>query len=148
MNTFLPFADFAKSAQTLDRARLGKQRVEAYQLLLGQWSKHPASKMWKGYEAALAFYGYTICLEWIKRGYKDTCWDKLSHALIHHVETLDAPPWLGDERLHSSHRAALLHKNTKFYSQYKDWTEEPKLDYFWPVTKEKNYDKTSNRSTI
>jgi len=34
VNTFLTHSDFVKSAQSLDRQRLGKQRVEAYQILL------------------------------------------------------------------------------------------------------------------
>jgi len=33
MQTFLPFPDFQQSAAVLDRARLGKQRVEALQTL-------------------------------------------------------------------------------------------------------------------
>jgi Pyrimidine dimer DNA glycosylase len=33
VNTFLTDSDFDKSAQSLDNARLGKQRVEAYQIL-------------------------------------------------------------------------------------------------------------------
>jgi len=33
VNTFLPFSDFIRSARCLDRARLGKQRVECCQLL-------------------------------------------------------------------------------------------------------------------
>jgi len=32
MNTFLPYANFMKSAQCLDYRRLGKQRVEAWQI--------------------------------------------------------------------------------------------------------------------
>ena len=32
MNTFLPYPDFQKSAQCLDCKRLGKQRVEAWQI--------------------------------------------------------------------------------------------------------------------
>jgi len=34
MNTFLPYPDFVKSAQCLDYRRLGKQRVEAWQIYL------------------------------------------------------------------------------------------------------------------
>ena len=34
MQTFLPHRDFEQSAKCLDMKRLGKQRVEAYQLLL------------------------------------------------------------------------------------------------------------------
>ena len=33
MQTFLPYEDFTKTAQCLDYKRLGKQRVEAYQIL-------------------------------------------------------------------------------------------------------------------
>lgn len=33
VNTFLVYSDYEKSASCLDRARLGKQRVEAYQIL-------------------------------------------------------------------------------------------------------------------
>lgn len=32
MQTFLPYPDFRQSAKVLDRARLGKQRVECLQL--------------------------------------------------------------------------------------------------------------------
>lgn len=33
VNTFLPYEDYDESAQSLDRQRLGKQRVEAFQIL-------------------------------------------------------------------------------------------------------------------
>ena len=33
MQTFLPYPDFARSARCLDNRRLGKQRVESYQIL-------------------------------------------------------------------------------------------------------------------
>jgi hypothetical protein len=33
MQTFLPYPDFRKSAEVLDRQRLGKQRVEGLQLI-------------------------------------------------------------------------------------------------------------------
>ena len=33
MQTFLPYPDFTQSAKTLDYRRLGKQRVEAWQIL-------------------------------------------------------------------------------------------------------------------
>jgi hypothetical protein len=42
------------------------------------------------------------------------------------------PPWFGDERFHSSHRAALLWKAPAIYGAY-GWTETPCEDYFWPV---------------
>lgn len=85
MQTFLPYPDFAESARVLDRQRLGKQRVEAYQLIktlldgpdskLG-WKRHPACRMWQGHGMALLAYTIVICDEWTSRGYKDTVREK------------------------------------------------------------------------
>ena len=66
MQTFLPYADFKETAKCLDMKRLGKMRVEAMQILMvltglnkgKAWTNHPAVKMWRGYEAALAEYSY------------------------------------------------------------------------------------------
>ena len=40
------------------------------------------------------------------------------------------PHWLGDEAFHSSHRANLLRKDYKFYSQY-EWEEDSSNPYVW-----------------
>jgi hypothetical protein len=79
MQTFLPYQNFTKSAQCLDRQRLGKQRVEAWQILQAitnkdyGWQNHPAVKMWRGHPRLLSMYGLDICNEWhFARGYKDT----------------------------------------------------------------------------
>ena len=61
MQTFLPYPDIEKSLECLDRLRLGKQRVEAYQILnillnrtkTKEWRNHPAVKMWEGHTNAL-----------------------------------------------------------------------------------------------
>lgn len=139
MQTFLPYADFALSAKCLDRQRLGKQRVETLQILNALlkpgygWQNHPAVKMWQGHETMLCLYGIAICNEWTKRGYKDTCAGKI-WAIFNSLPLSFLPPdWLCDETFHASHRAALLFKNFAHYSQF-GWTEEPKLDYFWPTT--------------
>ena len=42
----------------------------------------------------------------------------------------ELPPWIGDERLHSSHRSNLLRKDEKFYSQF-NWTEPHDMPYYW-----------------
>ena len=74
MQTFLPYRNFQKTAKSLDRQRLGKQRVEAWQILQAitnqdyGWQNHPAVKMWRGYETALSEYGIDVCKEWIDRG--------------------------------------------------------------------------------
>lgn len=136
MQTFLPFEDFKKSAESLDRSRLGKQRVETLQILNALsdpdygWQNHPATKMWRGYELALVNYGLTICSEWISRGYKDTCYKKISDK-IDEFNSEDIPWWLGDPRLHESHRSMLYKKNAEFYESFKDFSHIE--NYWWPV---------------
>lgn len=137
MITFLPWADFKQSAQSLDYRRLGKQRVEAYQLLRGLlgetkgWIHHPASKMWAGYEEALACYTLYICDEWIKRGYKDTIRGKIIDLMGERIVWVNAPIWLGQEDLHRSHRANLVRKDPVYYIPL--FGELPPEPYIWPV---------------
>lgn len=135
MQTFLPYSSFLLSAQCLDRQRLGKQRIEAKQIIetlrggKQGWANHPAVKMWKGYEASLALYGIEICEEWRRRGYKDTLLPWF-HQFV--VPTTTHPWWLGEEKFHSYHRGTLLSKNPAWYSQF-GWTEEAKYEYWWPT---------------
>jgi hypothetical protein len=132
MQTFLPYPEFEKSANVLDRQRLGKQRVEAYQILrsitLGKgWSHHPIVKMWIGVENALKLYSNVMVKEWIRRGYQN-------NMVIYNLDgcRIDLPWWLGNDEFHASHRAALLAKNYAHYSRY-GWIEEPKISYIWYV---------------
>lgn len=136
MQTFLPYSDYTESAKCLDNRRLGKQRVECLQILnvlLGgktSWANHPAVKMWKGYETSLICYGQQVCMEWIRRGFKDTCWAKItSYVVPEQVEI--KPPWLS-ERICSSHRSNLLRKNPVWYGKF-GWIESPDMEYFWPT---------------
>lgn len=138
MQTFLPYPDFAASAVALDDVRLGKQRVEAYQIvrtLLGitiGWRHHPAVRMWRGHTDALIDYGVTMCAEWTARARADTVHDKL---LQHRTSrAAEPPPWLGDEGLHASHRSNLLRKDPEWYGRF-GWAEPPDLPYIWPVPK-------------
>ncbi len=136
MQTFVPYADICESGMVLDRARLGKQRVETFQLIrcnldvsLG-WKNHPAAKRWADNINGLIAYGVAICDAWIARGYKDTCREKiLSYG---EPDASDMPFWWGDERVHSSHRANLLRKDFSHYSQF-GWGENPEMPYFWPA---------------
>lgn len=177
MQTFLPFADFSKSAACLDDKRLGKQRVECLQILKAlqppdkcepckgtgtlsfgwirgvaqsmaqcprckaagylprAWSNHPATRMWRGHEEVLLSYMEAVATEWRSRGYDDTTLDKAASVAPEAWfgrRYWSPVSWLGDERLHSSHRAALLYKLPDHYSQF-GWTETPKQDYYWPV---------------
>lgn len=142
MQTFLPHADFTRTARCLDNKRLGKQRVEAKQILLalergsGGWIHHPAVKMWKGHNHALVEYGIAISLEWLNRGFKDTLlnWFHNKH-LDMLFNDVTFPSWLGREDIHSSHRARLLDKDPEWYGQF-GWTETPRTQeqgYIWPV---------------
>ena len=137
MQTFLPYSSFIESAKCLDYRRLGKQRVEAYQILralTGEskgWVNHPATKMWKGYERVLAMYGLEMCNEWIARGYQDSLKPKFLYFQSWKLSTPEFPAWLGGP-IHASHRSNLLRKDKQFYSKY-EWVESDDLPYVWPV---------------
>lgn len=129
MQTFLPYDSFVKSAQVLDWRRLGKQRVEAMQILKALetgkgWIHHPITKMWRGYENSLKVYMTVMIEEWIERGYNNTM--KFPDIL----DTIEHPPWLGNEKFHASHRSNLLRKDFEYYSQF-GWTENNSLPYLW-----------------
>lgn len=135
MNTFLPYADFKKSAFVLDKQRLGKQRVEVLQLLralqnpVHGYRNHPATKMWLGYTEALVAYGLAVCDEWTARGYKDTVYDQI----LEYMEgSIVLPLWFGRESFHASHRGNLLRKDRRWYSVF-GWVESTFLPYEWPV---------------
>ena len=85
MQIFLPYSDMRKSLQTLDNKRLGKQRVETYQIISAitkrpkldgtpykGWLNHPCTVMWKNYVPALKQYMNISIEEWINRGFKNT----------------------------------------------------------------------------
>ncbi len=138
MQTFLPYPDFAESAKVLDRLRLGKQRVEAWQILRGLrgesngWRNHPAVKMWAGYENALACYGVAVCKEWIRRGFRDTLLERFQERI---GSPIVMPPWLGDPPFHAAHRSNLLRKDPIWYGQF-GWSEPHDLPYIWPIAEE------------
>jgi hypothetical protein len=126
----------------LDRARLGKQRVEVYQILrtlLGYskgWANHLCVRQWKGYEWQLYIYGLMICQEWRNRGYKDTVRDKMME-MMGDYPALEFPNripiWFGNEEYHKSHRSNLLRKDPIWYGQF-GWKEAHNLPYVWPVS--------------
>jgi len=139
VQTFLPYDDYVASAKVLDRARLGKQRVETLQILntlTGRskgWINHPAVRMWRGHEVELAEYGVAICSEWIRRGYKDSCLDKIVDVMSdrNFGPGLTMPSWWGGD-IHRTHRSKLLSKFPEHYRQF--WPDEQDdLDYYWPV---------------
>ena len=140
MQTFLPYKSFKESLKSLDWRRLGKQRVEAYQILnvllertdTKGWVNHPITKMWKGYEDALKLY-FNMCVkEWIGRGYNN-------NMLLEDItEPIIFPHWLGNDLLHSSHRANLLRKDKEYYSKFM-WVEDSTNPYCWYDTDKKQW---------
>eukprot|EP00850_Spirogloea_muscicola_P010580 SM000062S19966 [mRNA] locus=s62:591189:596080:- [translate_table: standard] len=137
LQTFLPFPDFAASVRSLDNRRLGKQRVEAFQILnvitgkakSNAWKNSPVVRMWRGYADALALYYNECLLEWSSRGFRNVI---LEPVPVPVAESAEMPAWFGDEELHASHRSNLLRKDPEFYGQYR-WPEATDKPYVWPV---------------
>jgi len=132
MQTFLPYADFKKSAECLDYRRLGKQRVEAKQLIdllegktNNNWKNHPAYKMWTGYTDALKDYYNIIVIEWISRGYKNSMklYDTPSGGYKY-------PDWFGRKDFHDAHKSNLLRKDYEYYKKF-GWDVPLDLKYLW-----------------
>ena len=62
----------------------------------------------------------------------------MSH-LLYHTQYYDLngieilmPWWMGDPRLHDSHKSNLLRKYPEYYRQF-GWDVPEDLPYFWPV---------------
>jgi hypothetical protein len=148
VQTFLPFPDFAASAAALDRARLGKQRVETIQVVRALtvpgygWRHHPAALMWRGRLEALGAYGLAIVEEWLGRGHSDTCGPTIAadvaSAGVSRIRSQaelaaadELPSWLGDPEFHRSHQSALVRKDPEHYRPL--FPEVPDdLPYVWP----------------
>ena len=130
MQTFLPEPTFALAVSRLDPRRLGKQRIEAMQILKALadptygWQHHPAVRMWRGFEESLQGY-YNACIwEWVHRGYRN------SMPLYFPEPPTTPPPWL-TPALIASHRSNLLRKDPVWYSQF-GWNVPNDLPYVWP----------------
>lgn len=139
MQTFLPYPSFYDSLKVLDNKRLGKQRLEAMQLVNSTlklaadpntkvgWANHPARTMWRGYLDALKMYHNLAIQEWIIRGFKNTM------KTYEVPEVITLPHWLGREDFHASHRSNLIRKDPIWYGQF-GWTEPNNIEYVWPTS--------------
>jgi hypothetical protein len=135
VQTFVPTADHVEIAHVLDNRRLFKQSVETKQIYLALttpgygWQNHPAVKMWRGYEDFLLTYGLAMVTEHLRRGFNSPVlfpW----YLATRTVAVGDRPWWWGDDRIHSSHRAALHRKDPDHYAQ---WANETATEYWWPT---------------
>lgn len=131
MQTFLPFPDFEKSAELLDKKRCWKQVVEAHQILKilrngglvvhhlslppstpvynigGRWKNHPVMHMWAGYEDALikyysVFHVHSVRVHNIK--------PRILKMAMYYKTNPQMPPWLGNIAFHQSHINNLARK--------------------------------------
>jgi hypothetical protein len=155
MITFLPSSNFIESANCLDwqwaKNRLSNQVDEGIvivQILLGERPKsnHPTVLMWENSELTLVDYTWThLYTRERKRKLTDITrrieLNRLQLIAVEKDPVGNKPFWLGDERLHSSHRSILLGKNPSWYSQF-GWEEKPAVrgsdarwPYWWPVSK-------------
>lgn len=135
MQTFLTHDMFRETASILDRQRLGKQRLEAWQIIkinnkhadnqslilpspVG-YEHHPAVKMWRGYSNLLCLYGMRMCMEWKTRRYQDNLHDLFLQES--HKHEFIIPPWWTDPEektlIISSHRGLLVVKDPVYYNK-------------------------------
>lgn len=127
MQTFLPFESIPMSIAILDRQRLGKQRVEAMQILkslenpLYGYRHHPVKLLWRNHIDALKLY-HNICLEqWESRGY-------VNNMMYYDLPDAIMLPKFSPQ-LHMSHASNLLRKNYKYYSQFVHCADD--MEYVW-----------------
>ena len=137
MQTFLLYSDITESFRVLDNKRLGKQRVEAYQIisaLTGRpklngkpysgWLNHPCCILWKNHVPMLKLYYNESIKEWINRGFNNTMkFEEINESILF-------PDWWGDDKFHNSHKSNLLRKDPVYYSQF-NWGVDPTEPYVW-----------------
>lgn len=122
MQTFMPYSCFRLSAQALDNKRLGKQRVEAWQILQALqgktkgWVNHPATIMWQGCEQSLIQYGLIVCEEWRNRGFEDNMTDRFKAEL--REGSFKQPWWITFDPLNTSHQSNLYRKDPVYYAEF------------------------------
>lgn len=118
MQVFIPVANVSQSLRLLDKRRLGKQRVEAKQLIdtiLNRpmsngkprkgWYNHPAAVMCREYLPFLIYYYNQSLTIFAERGGNN---NKLKYEP--QVGELRLPWWWDNDDVHASHRGRLLFK--------------------------------------
>jgi hypothetical protein len=139
VNTFVVSSCVKECAKHLDYKRLGKQRVEARQLvnaLEGKykkgWVNHPATLAWVGHINALNHYTNVMIDEWVARGYNNTM-EKLPVT-----QPVEWPWWFTWDVLQNSHKASLNRKDPSYYS-FKIPPEFANRGYVWPTKVPEEY---------
>lgn len=137
--TFVTCSDPKLIAKHLNKLNLGKQRVEAKQILdileknhIPNRINHPIVKAWRGYEEGLKYYINCMIDEFEARGCKN---NMVRYTFS--TPTVVLPWWFGWDRLHQSHRFMLSVKNPWHYGPIfvneLSFSPEYKLHgYIWP----------------
>jgi hypothetical protein len=154
VNTFVTASTPEECASNLDNKRLGKQRVEAKQIIdilesshLNEskgYSNHPIVAQWRGFTQALKVYYNAIFDEWEARGYKN---DKLKRyeivqdpALSHLVTKPNEvvvmfPKWFFNPIIHLTYKCDLYRKKPEYYGKIFNFTSDEKeylnKGYIW-----------------
>ncbi|MGY6021991.1 MSMEG_6728 family protein [Streptomyces spinosirectus] len=109
------------------------------------WRRHPAVRMWTGYEEALVRYGLEICRVWREQGHQDSCAATLvAHLAAARPGTVprsqpdlaaagELPPWPGDDACHLGHRSALVRKDPDAYAERFPGVPDD-LPHVWPAS--------------
>lgn len=147
MMTFRPYADHNRSAKVLDYRRLGKQRVEAYQIMSAMmagitgenagWAHHPIVLMWAGKDNPyldhacgqmhledLIKYYYAMATEWERRGYRHAMNYKVIPFQLMTSRFVGTLHYLADHPLpwtpekELQHKHILLRKDPEWYGQF------------------------------
>jgi len=144
---WLPYPNLRLSAHVLDSQNLGSQVGQCLRILTmiaghregGRDKFHRTTLSWWHFPEALALYTEYAMIELSSRGHSS------SLPSPRHPEGLKLydfpkswgtdspvmPDWIGIERIHASHRAALLRRDRAWYSQFA-WHETPVLNLQWP----------------
>jgi len=147
MQTFLPLPSFSMAASCLTDEHLTDSirharviyKIITYKQKPGVYKHDPAVRMWFPFPRALSLYFNALLKEAERRGLRTkqkpiVCPLKaITNPCITQWCNWERPLWLFEPAdLFCSHqRAALLVKNKKHYSKFQ-WTETPKLNYWWP----------------
>ena len=145
VNTFVTSNSVKECASNLDNKRLGKQRVEAKQIIdclesggRKGFANHPATLMWKDNIIGLKYYCNAMITEWKSRKNSKGKEFLNTMELYKLDEKLDEkeimPWWFYCKQLQLTHKCSLLRKNPSYYKFKLSENEEPFMyvGYVWP----------------
>lgn len=121
LETYLPYPDFKDCAAVLDRRTLRQQCRDAKRVMLvlegtvHKFQTHPTVLFWKGYPEALALYGFVMCTEARKRGYRND--DRAFFGARSPKREFNAPPLLGEASFHLAERSKLSKLLPQWYEK-------------------------------